>query len=137
MDEKNYQIIRHQILKISKNYLIYIIADSSQLLNTDNNINIIDYYESPDFIVDKLKNGISYLTSSDIISNNKKLSKRELLILQYVAKGKSTKEIAQILNITNQTVSTHRKNISKKLEIKSVSGLTAYAIVNGVIDVND
>ena len=68
---------------------------------------------------------------------HKELTKREKVILQLVAKGLTTKQISEKLNISGQTVSSHRKNISSKLEIKSVSGLTAYAIINGLIELND
>ena len=44
------------------------------------------------------------------------------------------KEIADKLNISLTTVITHRKNITEKLGIKSVSGLTIYAVMNGYIE---
>lgn len=65
--------------------------------------------------------------------NQKELSARETIILQLIAKGLSSKMIAEKLCISIQTVSTHRKNISNKLEIKTVSGLTLYAIMNNLI----
>ncbi len=61
------------------------------------------------------------------------LTERETVILQLIAGGCSSKLIADKLNISIQTVSTHRKNISAKLGIKSVSGLTVYAIINNLI----
>lgn len=61
------------------------------------------------------------------------LSLREKEVLKELARGKTNKEIADILSISVNTVITHRKNISAKLGIKSVSGLSLYALMNGVI----
>lgn len=65
------------------------------------------------------------------------LSKREIAIIEQVAKGLTNNEIAEKLFLSPHTVVTHRKNISKKLGIKSVSGITIYAILNNIINPND
>lgn len=62
------------------------------------------------------------------------LSAREIEVLVLITKGCINKEIADKLNISLTTVITHRKNITEKLGIKSVSGLTIYAVMNGYID---
>ena len=67
----------------------------------------------------------------------KTLSPREKEILICVAKGMLNKEIANLYNISIFTVMTHRKNITAKTGIKSIAGLTAYAIVQGLIDIED
>ena len=67
------------------------------------------------------------------LEGNKELSSREIDVLQLVAKGITNKEIADKLNISLNTVLTHRKNITTKLGIKTVSGLTFYAIMNGLL----
>lgn len=67
------------------------------------------------------------------LEGNKELSSREIDVLQWVAKGITNKEIADKLNISLNTVLTHRKNITTKLGIKTVSGLTFYAIMNGFL----
>ena len=69
--------------------------------------------------------------------NNKELSTRETDVLQLIVKGSTNKEIADKLNISLNTVLTHRKNITAKLGIKTVSGLTFYAIMNGIISGDD
>lgn len=61
------------------------------------------------------------------------LSDRETDVLVLVAKGMSSKEIADKLNISVNTVITHRKNITKKTGIKSVAGLAVYAMLNNLI----
>ncbi len=64
------------------------------------------------------------------------LSDREKEILVSVAQGKINKEIAEEHNISVHTVISHRKNITSKTGIKTVPGLTAYAILNNLIDIN-
>lgn len=61
------------------------------------------------------------------------LTLRETEILRELAKGKSFKEIADTLCISVSTVTTHRKNITGKLGIRSLSGLSVYAMMNGII----
>jgi DNA-binding NarL/FixJ family response regulator len=73
-------------------------------------------------------------------SNNKSndtLSAREQNILKHIALGLTNKEIADQLFISIHTVVTHRKNITQKLGIKSVSGLTVYAILNNLISMDE
>ena len=62
------------------------------------------------------------------------LSAREIEVLVLITKGFINKEIADKLNISLTTVITHRKNITEKLGIKSVSGLTIYAVMNGYVE---
>ena len=64
------------------------------------------------------------------------LSEREKDVLVELVGGRSNKEIADVLNISTNTVITHRKNISRKLNIHSPAGLTIYAIVNNLVDIN-
>ncbi len=65
------------------------------------------------------------------------LSDREQEILIAVAKGLLNKEIAEEHNISIHTVVAHRKNISKKIGIRSVSGLVVYALLNNMITEED
>lgn len=62
------------------------------------------------------------------------LSTREIEVLVLITKGLINKEIADRLNISLTTVISHRKNITEKLGIKSVSGLTIYAVMHGYIE---
>lgn len=61
------------------------------------------------------------------------LTERELAILKLVALGMTNNDIGEKLFISIHTVMTHRKNITRKLGIKTVSGLTVYAILNKLI----
>ena len=70
-------------------------------------------------------------------TDQEELSDREKEILTSIVKGMSNKEIAEFHNISIHTVITHRRNIGRKLEIHSVSGLTIYAILNKLVDIKD
>lgn len=65
------------------------------------------------------------------------LSQREKEVIALVVKGLTNKEIADRLFISAHTVITHRRNIARKLEIHSATGLTIYAIVNHIVDITD
>ena len=73
---------------------------------------------------------------SDQRGDGEELSAREKEILVCVAKGMLNKEIADHFNISIYTVITHRKNITRKTGIKTVAGLTVYALLNNLIDMN-
>ncbi|MCD4825896.1 MAG: response regulator transcription factor [Phycisphaerae bacterium] len=60
------------------------------------------------------------------------LSNREYEVLQLVAEGKASKEIASILNVTDKTIESHRSNIMKKLDLHSIAELTKYAVREGL-----
>lgn len=66
-----------------------------------------------------------------------KLSPREITIVRHISMGLTNRQIAEKLFLSAHTVITHRKNISSKLGIKSVSGLTVYAIVNNIITIEE
>lgn len=70
-------------------------------------------------------------------ADNVDLTEREQEILVSVAIGLTNKEIADKHNISVHTVMSHRKNISRKIGIKTVSGLTIYAIFNNLISEED
>lgn len=76
-------------------------------------------------------------TSETENSSGETLSDREKEVIVCVVKGLSNKEIAEQLFISVNTVMTHRRNISRKLQIHSPAGLTIYAIVNGLINLED
>lgn len=65
------------------------------------------------------------------------LSSREKEIISLVVKGLTNQEIADKLFLSIHTVITHRRNIARKLEIHSATGLTIYAIVNKIVNLED
>lgn len=76
----------------------------------------------------------SNILADRVDENGKDLTEREREVLELVAKGFISKDIAAKLNISLYTVQAHRKNISGKLGIKSVSALTVYAMMNGIVN---
>ena len=66
----------------------------------------------------------------------RELSPREVDVLRLITHGYINKEIADKLNISLTTVISHRKNITEKLGIKSVSGLAIYAVLHGYVEVD-
>jgi DNA-binding CsgD family transcriptional regulator len=66
------------------------------------------------------------------MTDKKTLTKRELEIVKLIIADKSTIEIAQTLNISPNTIVSHRKNILRKLNIKTAVGLFRWAIINEV-----
>lgn len=65
------------------------------------------------------------------------LSEREKEVVRWVVRGLANKEIAEKMFISVNTVMTHRRNISRKLQIHSPAGLTIYALVNGLISLDE
>jgi two-component system nitrate/nitrite response regulator NarL len=62
-----------------------------------------------------------------------KLTEREVEIIAFISKGKSSPEIAQELNISTRTVEKHRANIMDKVGVNNISGLLRYAFAHGII----
>ena len=73
----------------------------------------------------------AYLTRKDGVRDP--LSPREREVLQLIAEGKTTKEIAALLGLSVKTADSHRTRLMEKLDIHDVAGLTRYAIRNGLI----
>jgi DNA-binding NarL/FixJ family response regulator len=78
-----------------------------------------------------LKNEVAGLSPKNI-ADVQRLTRRELQVLQLIADGRSTKEIAAILEVSVKTIETHRKQIMDKLGIRTIAGLTKYCIREGL-----
>jgi len=98
--------------------------------------------EEPVFKIISIRNGVDIVrdkiegilpSKTEARNNPTALSQREIQVLREIASGKTNKEIADTLCISVNTVITHRKNISSKLEIRSASGLALYAMMNGIL----
>ena len=80
-----------------------------------------------------------YIVSEQLTdtSTQQLLSEREIDVLKLLVTGNSNKEIADQLFISAHTVISHRKNISLKTGIKSLSGLTIYAVIQNIISIDN
>tara|TARA_R110002012_G_scaffold146234_3_gene304527 strand:+ start:5130 stop:5801 length:672 start_codon:yes stop_codon:yes gene_type:complete len=74
------------------------------------------------------------LIENPIKPESEKLTTREQVILSYVARGLSSKEVARTLNISFRTVDAHRRNIKAKLNIESLAEMVRYAVNHGLIE---
>lgn len=116
--------------------LVYGVIDPQWLRPFDEQISL---YDSPDEIRHKLER--LHLEDVPAETNGEEevsaLSSREKEIVVCVVKGMTNKEIAESLFLSTHTVITHRRNIARKLQIHSPSGLTIYAIVNKLVELSD
>ncbi|MBR2147377.1 MAG: response regulator transcription factor [Muribaculaceae bacterium] len=111
--------------------LLYQYVKQSRLRHFDA---VIDIRDSRQSILQTLRDLSTKTSTSETSTSNHELTRRETAVLIEVAKGLSNKEIAARLNVSIFTVTTHRKNIVRKTGIKSVAGLTVYALLNNLID---
>jgi len=98
---------------------------------------IIEINDDKATIADKISSVAKQIAGDSFEEESSTLSEREQDIVRQIALGKTNKEIAEILFISTHTAMTHRKNITKKLGIKTVSGLTVYAILNKIITIEE
>ena len=92
---------------------------------------ILNLDDNTETILQKIN---SYGARANDNKSSNQLSVREIEILTKIAHGLSNKLIADQLFLSIHTVITHRKNITAKLGIKSISGLTLYAALNNMVD---
>jgi DNA-binding NarL/FixJ family response regulator len=129
-----------RVLQLKRNYnqIVLINDDSSDQRPVINFDGIIEYqdiertiYQKLDFCLRKLSKPGKDLQAGDEISI------REKEVLKFVALGLTNKEIGERLFISAHTVITHRKNITAKLGIKTIAGLTVYAVINKLISAEE
>ena len=95
---------------------------------------VIEMNDNKQKVVSKIFSLLSDTSFTQEKNENVELSNREIDVLVALAKGMTNKEISDKLFISVHTVITHRKNIIRKTGIKSVSGLTVYALLNNLVD---
>lgn len=113
--------------------LVSSFIDSSLLSRYDDSISVFDDLDVISEKIIKLQN----LEPEEEEDTSEALSQREREIVICVVKGMTNKEIAEKLFLSIHTVITHRRNISRKLQIHSAAGLTIYAIINKLVELSD
>lgn len=99
--------------------------------STDSPLPVLPPHISENELEERLENILGTLK---VQGRTVALTDRERQVLALAARGLINKEIADRLEISLNTVLTHRKNISAKLGIKSVAALSVYAMMNGLVD---
>lgn len=129
------QVFAHQADEAKFVALSYGTTDESLLRSYDAVLHITDTIQQIGELFDHLikPKGDTALAGGDIQT----LTPREREIVVCVVKGMTNKEIANTLFLSTHTVITHRRNITKKLQIHSPSGLTIYAIMNKMVELNE
>ncbi len=110
--------------------LVYSYFDSNLLEQFDLRINITD---TPEKIIGSITEKLDKENQPDT-GHSEPLTDRELDVLRLMVQGLLNKEIADKLNISIHTVISHRKNITQKTGIKTLAGLTIYALSNKIIE---
>lgn len=112
--------------------LLCSMVDSSQLKGYDERVTLFDDMASLEKKITELLN-----IADEEDPDQDALSQREKEIVGCIVRGMTNKEIAEKLFISVHTVMTHRKNITRKLQIHSAAGLTIYAIVNKLVELSE
>ncbi len=114
--------------------LLCSMGDNSILKYYDDTFSL---YDDPEDMKEKLNRLLNLSGQEDGRGGQEVLSSREKEIVTCVVKGMTNKEIADALFLSTHTVITHRRNIARKLQIHSPAGLTIYAIVNKLVEIQD
>ncbi len=125
--------LRSELQGVAVVLLSTTVVDEDVLRQVDGVINI---YDDEATLMRKVRTAVEQ-GETNPYSDSHDLSERERDVLILVAKGMANKEIADRLNISIHTVMSHRKNITHKTGIKSVAGLTVYALLNNLLDQSD
>lgn len=108
-------------------------VDTESLSGYNEYLSLADSSEKYQEVFDKILS----IDKSGSDSEECSLTAREKEVVVCVVKGMTNKQIAEALFLSTHTVITHRRNIAKKLQIHSTSGLTIYAIVNKLVELDE
>jgi DNA-binding NarL/FixJ family response regulator len=131
--EFNMRSLHTELQNVTFVILATVACDDDILRQADGVVNL---YDNATKLTKKLQAAIEQ-SQTNTYSDSHDLSERERDVLVLIAKGLANKEIADELNISIHTVMSHRKNIAHKTGIKSVAGLTVYALLNNMLDASE
>ncbi len=116
----------------------YIIKESAfdELIDAIDEVNKGNYYLSPSIARMYVDNQGNRFTTCDDMPKPNDISIKERQVLQLVAEGAKTRDIAEKLGVSIKTIETHRRNIMKKLSIFNIAGLTKFAIKEGIVSLD-
>jgi len=119
-------------------YFVGIIIDKPATINNEIFDETLSIEDSQSTLIHKLQSIFNNVSQSKTEkSKSEDLSIREKEILKAIAQGLTNQEIAEKLFLSIHTITTHRKNITAKLGIKTISGLTLYALLNGLVNLEE
>jgi DNA-binding CsgD family transcriptional regulator len=131
--EKNERLLRRMFSNAKKIKCLYLNLEEKD----ENSSKSINIYDNKSLLINKINEFLNTLGAKYEDRMLNELTKREVDVLQLVSKGLANKEVADKLSISIHTVISHRKNISEKTGIKSASGLTMYAVLKKIIDIDE
>jgi DNA-binding NarL/FixJ family response regulator len=133
--EKHFLSLKRELAGVRWIGITYSLTDPRVSSELDDVVNIND---SPEKITTTIhRQLLAEQPAGNGMQQQEALTDRETDVLKLLVSGNANKEIADKLNISTHTVISHRKNISQKTGIKSVSGLTIYAVINNIIKLDN
>jgi len=131
-NDKNIEALFQIRAKTANHMLIGLSAS-----RTENKSNLFDQmfsiYDPLEILIQK----IDTFFTPNLPDDSDELTGREKEVLRLIALGHTNKTIADKLFISTHTVISHRKNITEKLGIKSIPGLTVYAIIQNIVSTSE
>ena len=122
----------HAALKAGANGYVLKDDTSDELINAIQNIAIGKTYLSPGICSEVVTGYLADPGKEKISTSIDQLTTREREVMKLIAEGYRNKDVAEYLSISLKTVEKHRSNLMKKLDLHSASGLTSYAMKNGL-----
>jgi DNA-binding NarL/FixJ family response regulator len=129
------QLIREIIDAGVRGYIVKSDSDRDLVIAVENLANRKPFFtpRATELILTSFNNAAEVRSTTPELARER-LTSREREIVQLLAEGKSSKQVASVLGISVKTAETHRSNIMRKLELHSVSELVRYAVRNQMIE---
>lgn len=111
-------------------------CETEELIRAIKTVHSGKMFISPDVSASVVENMLLLKRNREVAIPAVDLTPREMEVLQLIAEEKSSKEIATVLDISVRTVENHRRQIMDKLDVRSIAGLTKYAIKKGIVSLD-